>query len=84
LIGISHSTYNKYEKAKSNPSSDILLKIAQHFKVSLDDLLTKTLTHPIYKQSGQEDSLLSKTIRILPVTITNHHKKNIEFVYYKI
>lgn len=81
VIGVSRSTYNNYEKAKSNPPSNILLKIAQQFSISVDDLLTKNFMHPnSYEQFGQKDSILAKTIRILPVTVTNHGKESIEFV----
>lgn len=40
LIGVSRSAVNGYEKGKSYPVADKLLKLARHFKVSVDYLLT--------------------------------------------
>jgi transcriptional regulator with XRE-family HTH domain len=40
LIGVSRSAVNGYEKGKSYPVADKLLKLAQHFHVSVDYLLT--------------------------------------------
>ncbi|MGI6561660.1 MAG: helix-turn-helix domain-containing protein [Clostridia bacterium] len=41
-VGVSDSAWNKYEKEKSEPSLDILVKIADFFDVSTDYLLGNT------------------------------------------
>lgn len=42
VLGIDRTTYVKYEKGQSEPSFDILTKLADYFGVSVDYLLGKT------------------------------------------
>ena len=42
VLGIDRTTYVKYEKGQSEPSFDILAKLADYFGVSVDYLLGKT------------------------------------------
>jgi len=80
LLGLSRSTYINYEKGNSEPPASVLLKIAQYYKVSIDDLLTKNLVAPLFsQQQKKKDSILSDKIRILPITVSDD-KQNIEFV----
>lgn len=39
IIGVTQSTYNYYEKEKTQPDFDILIKIADLYNVSIDYLL---------------------------------------------
>lgn len=47
-VGISRSTYTKYETDTSNPDYEILIRIADYFCVSIDYLLGRT-DHPDLK-----------------------------------
>ena len=81
LLGISRSTYSNYEKEKHDPPSGILLKIAQYYSVSTDDLLTKDLGTPLFHSTSDKlDNILSENIRILTITVAEDQKQNIEFV----
>lgn len=40
-IGVKPSTYNQYEKAKNEPSAEIIVRLAHYFNVSCDEILDK-------------------------------------------
>lgn len=81
ILGVSRMTYANYEKAKSELPSNLLLKIAQYYKVTTDTLLTKDIGAPLFRKRPEKaDNILSDNIRILPITIAPNQKNNIEFV----
>jgi transcriptional regulator with XRE-family HTH domain len=81
LLGVSRSTYSNYEKEQSEPPASLLLKIAQFYKVSTDDLLTKDIGAPLFRATSEKsDSILSDEIRVLPITVSDNQKLNIELV----
>ena len=41
-INVAESLYQRYEYGKVDPSSNVLMKIAEHFDVSLDYLVGRT------------------------------------------
>ncbi len=47
LLNISQGAYAKYESGQREPSFDTLLKISELFNVSIDDLLSSSLTTKI-------------------------------------
>ena len=67
LLEVSRSTYANYEKEQSEPPASQLLKISQFYKVSTNDLLTKDIGAPLFRNtSDKPDSILSDDIRVLP------------------
>jgi transcriptional regulator with XRE-family HTH domain len=81
MLGVSRSTYANYEKEQSELPSSQLLKIAEYYRVSTDDLLTKDIGAPLFRQKPEKaDHILSDDIRILPITVSETQKNNIEFV----
>lgn len=44
LFGITRSTVGSYEEGRAEPKLDTLLKIADHFKLQVDDLIRTELT----------------------------------------
>lgn len=54
-IGVARTTYAMYEQAKREPDTDVLLKIADFFEVSLDYLLGRT--DSVFSTSQKFDSL---------------------------
>lgn len=81
LLEVSRSTYANYEREESEPPASQLLKIAQFYKVSTDDLLTKDIGVPLFQHTPEKtDNILSDNIRVLPITVSENHKHNIEFV----
>jgi len=44
LFGITRSTVGSYEEGRAEPKLETLLKIADHFKLKVDDLIRSELT----------------------------------------
>ena len=81
ILQISRSTYANYEKEESEPTASQLLKLAKFYKVSIDDLLTKDIGAPLFRPGTEkQDSILSENIRLLPITVSENTKTNIELV----
>lgn len=80
IVGVGRSTYANYEKESDLPSS-YLLKLAQYYQVSANDLLTKDIGAPLFRQEKEQaDHILSDDLRILPITVSGDQKTNIELV----
>lgn len=81
FLEISRSTYANYEKEQSEPPASQLLKLAQFYRVSTDDLLTKDIGAPLFRPGVEkQDSILSENIRLLPIIVSENSKTNIELV----
>jgi transcriptional regulator with XRE-family HTH domain len=50
VIGINRTTIANYETGVSRPTFEVLLKIAEHYRVNVQDLLTKDLQR---EQTGE-------------------------------
>lgn len=84
FLEVSRSTYANYEKEQSEPPASQLLKISQFYKVSTDDLLTKDIGAPLFRNTPDKpDSILSDDIRVLPITVSDNQRSNIELVLAK-
>lgn len=80
ILGVGRSTYSNYEKESDLPAG-YLLKLAQYYQVSADDLLMKDIGAPLFRQQKEKaDHILSDDIRVLPITVSNDEKPNIELV----
>ena len=80
-LGINRSTYADYERGKTEPNASLLIKISEYFEIDLTELLTSDAGVPLFRQKNKErGSLSSNDIRILPVTIHEDDRKNIELV----
>lgn len=44
IVGVGKVTWSDYERGKSEPSLDLLITIADYFKLDLDTLIRKNLT----------------------------------------
>ncbi len=60
-----------YEEGRADPRISTLLKIAEVFQLSLDDLLTQDLT---------QNSSLRKSAKVLAITVDSQQRENIELV----
>lgn len=81
MLGVSRSTYANYENEQSEPPASQLLKLARYYEVSTDDLLTKDIGAPLFRSNpNKPDSILSESIRILPIAVSENPKTNIELV----
>ncbi len=83
ILNINRSTYGHYETGKTEPTSSILLKLSEHYKVTPNDLLIKDISSSLFNQKKSvEDNITSKTVRILPITTFDNPKQNaiVDFV----
>ncbi len=82
LLAVSRATYSNYEKQQSSePSASKLLKLATFYKVDVDALLKQNLSINLFNPKPENvDNILSKETRILPVTVSDNQKYNVEFV----
>ncbi|MES2795285.1 MAG: helix-turn-helix domain-containing protein [Bacteroidota bacterium] len=70
-LSLSKSTYGSYEQDRTEPKLVDILRIAEYFKVSADELLSEDLSILPRKKEG---------LRILATTVNSENKDNIEFV----
>ena len=66
IIGISQQSINKYENHKIEPDIETLIRIADHFCVSVDHLIGHDITNTaqVSDLSGEENRLLSDYRRL--------------------
>lgn len=75
-IDIKKPTLGSYENGRTEPKYSDLIKLANYFEVTIDDLLTKDLSKtPVQKPANSLDDL-----RILVSTVNADNEDNIEFV----
>jgi len=73
-IGIPRTTLGDYERAHTQPSMELLVKMAKLYQVQIDDLLNINLQNMVW------DEVNSGKTRILAMTLDETQKGNIEFV----
>jgi transcriptional regulator with XRE-family HTH domain len=64
-IGVKRSVLGAYEEGRAEPKYNTLLVIADHFKVSIDDLLLKNLANG----GTSRKDYTGTQLRILPITV---------------
>lgn len=79
-VGISRSTYAGYEKGPSEPNAGVLVKLADYYGLTVDDLIRGDLDLPLFRQKNQIARLLDNDIRILPITVDSQQRENIQYV----
>lgn len=74
LFDINRPSIGSYEEGRSEPKLATLQKIAQHFKISIDDLLSKELT--VNKIAGFDlDEIIRKRDDDFSKRLSNLEKK---------
>jgi len=68
------TTLGDYERTKTEPNISMLLKMANHFDVSVDDLVAKDLSLSEY------EVMKNKVMRVLAITVDEDNNGNIELV----
>jgi transcriptional regulator with XRE-family HTH domain len=68
------STLAEYERGKTEPNIETLMRIADYFKVTLDELLRKNLSHEAY------EIIKNQQLKVLAISVDRHKKGNIELV----
>ncbi len=73
-LGLPRTTLGDYERNHTEPSVDMLAKIARYFNVGLDDLL-------IHQMDQLDPSRLTdRDLKILAITVDSQNRQNIELV----
>lgn len=78
MLGISPSAYGAYEEGRAEPKTDTLLKLAAHYGVSLEALLTQNLANET--ASIARTKSFQPSTRILATTVNTDNEDNIELV----
>jgi transcriptional regulator with XRE-family HTH domain len=63
-IGISRARYSHYENERSEPDSEILQKLADYYKVTIDYLLTGKELNTYIEVAGKEVSLSKEEYKV--------------------
>lgn len=74
LLGIPRTTLGDYERGKTEPNIDTLIKFSSFYKVNLDQLLTADLSMQNY------EIIKNKNFRVLAISVNEENKGNIELV----
>jgi transcriptional regulator with XRE-family HTH domain len=73
-LGIPRTTLGDYERGKTEPNIEMLIKIADYYKVDLNKLIRSNLSH--------EDlvTIQNKDFKVLAITVDKENKENVELV----
>ncbi len=73
-LQIPRTTLGDYERGHTEPNIETLVRIASHFDVSMDLLLSETASHESLEVMRSED------LRILAISVDSQNRQNIELV----
>jgi DNA-binding XRE family transcriptional regulator len=73
-LGVARTTLGDYERGKTEPNIETLIKIAAYFHVKVDDLITSNLSHQ------DLEILRNKDMRVLAISVDQDNRQNIELV----
>ena len=73
-IGIPRTTLGDYERGKTEPNLEMLVKLSEYFDVKIDELIRKNLSHQDY------EILRNKDFRVLAISVDTDNRENIELV----
>ena len=73
-LGIPRTTLGDYEREKTEPNIQMLIKMSRHFDIELEHLLTADLSNE------NLEVVKSDTLKVLAITVDSHNEGNIELV----
>lgn len=74
VLGIPRTTYSEYEKGNTEPSIKLLVRMADYYKVTADQLISQNISH------NDLEVLRNKDVRVLATTVDGSGRSNIELV----
>jgi transcriptional regulator with XRE-family HTH domain len=86
MLGVTRSQLSAYEKGQTkNPTLDMMMKVSEYFKISLDILvkvdLTKVTALKIQEYESRSDrDIAGKELRVIVTTVNVNNNPNIEHV----
>jgi transcriptional regulator with XRE-family HTH domain len=84
-LDIKRSSYSGYENGTAEPPFELLLRVGEYFKVSIDKLLKADLNSLSESQlstleRGWDIDLTGKRLRVLATTVDKEDRENVELV----
>jgi len=84
-LEVKRSSYSGYENGSAEPSFDLLVRMSEYFKVSIDKLLRDELTALSESQigvieRGGDIDLNGRRLRVLATTVNSEDRENVELV----
>jgi len=73
-LDIPRTTLGDYERGKTEPNIAMLIRLARLFDVTIDELITKDLSH------GEYEILKSEVLKVLAITVDDDNESNVELV----
>jgi len=73
-MGIPRTTLGDYERGKTEPNLEMLVKLADFFDVKVDDLIRSNISHLDY------EILRNKHMKVLAISVDANNRENIELV----
>ncbi|MDA8693217.1 helix-turn-helix domain-containing protein [Saprospiraceae bacterium] len=74
VLEIPRTTLGDYEREKTEPNIAMLIRMAEHFDVKIDTLVTQDISHNDY------EVMRNKDLRILAISVDKDNDSNIELV----
>lgn len=74
ILEVPRSTLGDYEREKTEPNISMLIKMANHFDVKVDDLIAQDLSHSDY------EVMRNKVMRVLAISVDNDNESHIDLV----
>ena len=74
LLGIPRTTYSDYEQGNSEPNINKLIQLANHFKISIGDLVGDKIN------PDKVELLRTTDFKVLAITVDSKNRNNIEMV----
>jgi len=73
-MGLPRTTLGDYERGKTEPNIAMLIKLAKHYKLKIDELINTKLSNK------DLEIIRNKDLRVLAITVDQQNKGNIELV----
>ena len=73
-FGIARTTLGDYERGKTEPNLDMLVKFAQFYEVKIDDLIQTNLSH------RELEIIKNRDLRVLAISVDKDEREQVELV----
>lgn len=73
-LEIPRTTLGDYERGKTEPNIEMLIKMSEHFEIQVDDLIRTDISHK------DLEILRNKDLRVLAISVDHQNRENIELV----
>ncbi len=79
-IGVKRSLIGSYEESRAEPKLKTLLAMSNFFEVSLESFVTEDMSKMWGKEISPSKDQVSRSFKVLAVTVDNNNEENIELV----